>query len=728
MSGKPLGRKDFFTSLIASYIVVIFTATFLMGYISTHNFMRSYTEEVNVSNQKVIDYINTLINKSVITVVDNIYADVMSAPNFRKFIDTHDYSEMDTISMYNSLRDHAAQNSELIYAIHLYSIKTEDIISSQYGFKTPGNTSVNRDFIELSKDLKGSRWIQTRSVKYSYLEEPEYILTKVFYINSPDGGAILAIDIRESDLYKVISQFIPKNCNNIIMASSQRLVLSHTNKSLLGTTLPEEFSDVFSAQAGHAEITYDNQKCIASFSEIANSDWRIIMITSASNFYPSLRKNLLYAVIIAIISILIAVLIAYLYSLRLSAPIRLLTNIFSKQGQIHELDTVVTNILEEFGKLNDTIEKNKVNTQRNFLICSYYKSFTSNEDMESRSIVMQHEFAHDLYVPIIINISSDLSNSDSIICAIMCKIESMHPIAALSSKISSEKIAVLLGLQTDIKAANMEQLLTDCLKEYDEYITFFYVGNTIFDLSKLSDSFSDILKLYDYGFFYPDNRFLYYSSLKTKIENPKADFDIEFSPDLLDEENYRQNITDYRTALLNSSLSAKDMHQELLKATHNLAHFLSRQDIKLESTNRFFADGAGVNINNFTDTMQRIFAEYLEKKNSLVNDKNFVIMQKMKKYIEDNYKNNVSLTAMSDEFGIHSTNLSRIFKTETGKNLSDYIKEFKLAKARELLLTTDMTVNEIASELDYNTVHYFIRLFKEKYGETPKAYRQINRK
>ena len=727
---RILKKKDFFESLIISYFVVVFISIFLMGYITTHSFTRTYINEINSNNQKVIDYVNTLINESVMTVTDSLYQDIESGSSsriFRKFTETCDYTEVDTFSMHSLLRELVAQNSELISAIHIYNDKTGDIISSQYGYKTPSNTTINRDFIDFSKELKGSRWIQTRAVRHSYSESPENLLTKVYRLYSSDNNVVLAFDIRENDLYNIISRFMPDNCNNIILANSQRSVLSHTNKNLLGTVLGDEFSETFMNASGHTEAKLDGKKHIISYSQITNSDWRILMIISASEFYPSLRKTLLWAVVIAFLSIAVAVLIAYVYSKHITEPIQRLTGRFRGEDDSTELNDVVTNIFEEFSSLNDTIEQNRRSIQRNFLICSYYKSFNSTEDMLQRSDILEHEFSHSIYLPIILNIKPDLADSDSIIHGIMNSIEQKSEIPGISSKISSEKIAVLLGTSSGISHSRTEQLLLNCLLEYNEYVSFFYIGEAIFKLSELSDAFLDILKLYEYGFFYPESRFLYYSNLRKKIENPVADFGCEFNPDLFDKENYTEKIDEFIEELLKSSLSAKDMHKELVDATHNLAQFLSHRSVKLESAGKFFENGANEDIQSFKETVKKIFCEYLEKKTTLVNDRNYIVMQEIKNYIELNYKSDVSLTAMADSLGVNSSSLSRIFKEVTGINLSDYIKDFKLSKARELLLTTSLSINEIAAELDYNTVHYFIRIFKEKYGQTPKVYRELNK-
>lgn len=67
------------------------------------------------------------------------------------------------------------------------------------------------------------------------------------------------------------------------------------------------------------------------------------------------------------------------------------------------------------------------------------------------------------------------------------------------------------------------------------------------------------------------------------------------------------------------------------------------------------------------------------------------------------------------------------FKRITGKNPSEYLKESKLYRAKNLLLTTSSSVLDISYEVGYDSVSHFIKCFKKKYGVTPHKYRNENK-
>lgn len=70
--------------------------------------------------------------------------------------------------------------------------------------------------------------------------------------------------------------------------------------------------------------------------------------------------------------------------------------------------------------------------------------------------------------------------------------------------------------------------------------------------------------------------------------------------------------------------------------------------------------------------------------------------------------------------------LSDLLKEETGKSTKEHIDYFLLEKAKNLLLSTQMNINEIAYDLGYSNPKSFGKLFKKKVGMTPSLYRSEN--
>ena len=96
------------------------------------------------------------------------------------------------------------------------------------------------------------------------------------------------------------------------------------------------------------------------------------------------------------------------------------------------------------------------------------------------------------------------------------------------------------------------------------------------------------------------------------------------------------------------------------------------------------------------------------------------------KYMVDNYST-VSLTSMAKDFNFNPTYFSLRFKTLANDSFSNKLREIKLEKAKWLLITTDLSVQNISEIIEFKKKSYFFRIFKKRYGMTPLKYRKVNR-
>jgi two-component system response regulator YesN len=102
------------------------------------------------------------------------------------------------------------------------------------------------------------------------------------------------------------------------------------------------------------------------------------------------------------------------------------------------------------------------------------------------------------------------------------------------------------------------------------------------------------------------------------------------------------------------------------------------------------------------------------------------ITNKMIRYIEENYSKNIKLSDISDSVYMHSSYVSKLFKKNTGMNLSDYITNHRIKIAKELLCDPQYKIYEVAYKVGFNGPKYFNKVFKSKTGMTPLEFRNRN--
>lgn len=88
------------------------------------------------------------------------------------------------------------------------------------------------------------------------------------------------------------------------------------------------------------------------------------------------------------------------------------------------------------------------------------------------------------------------------------------------------------------------------------------------------------------------------------------------------------------------------------------------------------------------------------------------------------YDNSMSLVSVADHIGINSTYLSTFIKEQMGETFLNYVLNLRMERAKELLSTTTLSLQEIAVQIGYANSGVFLRVFKKKYGLTPGAYRK----
>ena len=97
-------------------------------------------------------------------------------------------------------------------------------------------------------------------------------------------------------------------------------------------------------------------------------------------------------------------------------------------------------------------------------------------------------------------------------------------------------------------------------------------------------------------------------------------------------------------------------------------------------------------------------------------------------YIHSHIKERVSVEDLADYTGHSASYISRLFKQELNVSVSDYIREQKVERAKNLLRFSDYSMVEIANHLSFSSQSHFIQIFKNYTGMTPKKYRDTHYK
>ncbi|MGP4041220.1 AraC family transcriptional regulator [Gracilibacillus sp. D59] len=125
--------------------------------------------------------------------------------------------------------------------------------------------------------------------------------------------------------------------------------------------------------------------------------------------------------------------------------------------------------------------------------------------------------------------------------------------------------------------------------------------------------------------------------------------------------------------------------------------------------------------------MGLLILELIEQKNhshqNIDQSEQHAFLTEVFHYIEEHYQE-ANLQTLAKKFNQTAYWVSKQIKTLTKQNFKDLVQEKRLLVAKNLLMYSDLSMQAIAEEVGYENISYFYRLFKQKYGNTPKAYKK----
>lgn len=105
-------------------------------------------------------------------------------------------------------------------------------------------------------------------------------------------------------------------------------------------------------------------------------------------------------------------------------------------------------------------------------------------------------------------------------------------------------------------------------------------------------------------------------------------------------------------------------------------------------------------------------------------DKERSVIEDIAEYIEQHPHEEITLQDISERFFLSREYISRKFKQETNGNLSDFIAEVRIKRAKELLANGQLKISQVAELVGFQDEKYFSRVFKKRTNCSPNDYRK----
>ncbi|WP_186445861.1 helix-turn-helix domain-containing protein [Paenibacillus cremeus] len=198
---------------------------------------------------------------------------------------------------------------------------------------------------------------------------------------------------------------------------------------------------------------------------------------------------------------------------------------------------------------------------------------------------------------------------------------------------------------------------------------------------------------------------------------------------LADEKAATQALLDCLQSLAEHNISYKqyqvllagllnDLIKEVLKTGES---FPALQDEKASVFDQFFELKTRQDTEQwFLHAILRPMVRIMSRRRDLQNKK---ISEHMIDIVQLDYDKDLTLESCAARLNYHPNYIKRVFRHDTGINFSDYLLQYRIQKAKEWLLETDMTITEIADRLKYSNLQNFSRSFRRVVGSSPSEFK-----
>ena len=558
-----------------------------------------------------------------------------------------------------------------------------------------------------------------------------YIMYKTSVENKLRDAVILNLDAEylfqgydnNSDSLKLV---IDQN-NQVVYSSSEQFPVTRQ--------LPRSFDPegiIREKASGYYITDIGGVRTVIMFTGPDKHNWRYVSMINYNELLSQVNRMQTISIIITLVLAVAGMAAAYIFSRRLSIPIQSMSrdvkDLRRENRQLHRLDRNRQAVLlldnggwdgkgeqksgQEFLSL---IGLNPAEEKMLFLFCICLDNHKSLQETLGVEEIRAYHFAAS-------NILSELLGEG---------IKTFH------LDMGTDKS--LFFLQWDKERDQSE--FREQIKGMQAYVNRYFgislsviVSKAVEEPQSIYDQYENVMEALARRIFYGTGYLIFLSELKLK-----NDCQYEY-PDQR-EKQLVENL------MLGKALEARKIYEEIISETDQypiliynmvisrIVFAIGRVSAVLKKNGQdtfpsgFFvlsnliqeADTIRVRNERFFALFDRIQCELEQRKS----DKQEQIVEKINAIIEKGYyEASFSLDYLADSIGMSNAYMCRLYKQYTGITIIDRLAEIRMDRARELLLGTQLPVNEIAERVGYSGSTYFYRVFKKVNGVTPKEYRR----
>jgi two-component system response regulator YesN len=728
---KKDSTMGYFRRLFWFNSVLVFITTIIPLALYQNYFISEYDREINALNYQTVQQIAFTIDqqyvRETLETVSRYFTEIES-------------NEAIVYPLLNNIKDNSsrivaastrikeiATSLDFVEGIDVYYVNNDMYFANGHGcsiFVEGCLTDNRKKIVEFNKQVE---WIAPRKLKeLNGRNVISYVRGIPYFTPSDRRQAVVAIHINEEFLRNKLEQIKPQSSGQLVIINKWGQIM--TSNGEMREDFRKQFIEIYqslSSETGTPEKTINilGSKHVWSSSPSTINDWTYVSVVSVDQLYKNSNAIRNYLLSIGAFLLLVNFTVAFYITRKAQQPIVSLVKSYSMR----------------IAGLQETIDHNRPVLKQHIL-----SSLISGEAINNPSIKKEQEllgmaFHYPNAISFLLHIGvRDELDYEYIIVQdfdITEIINGRH--LFMDSYAIRHKDGLVKGILNYGNEANPQELFESFAEQIEKVLVapFTLCTGASHDdgIHGYARSFLEAEVAKQYVFLYPNVTLLQYGQLRiaervlTSVELPF----IEQYEDALHKGNtmeldsilielQRQLIGGLytveavknwldETALAIASIFKKADTPELILGYSYMEYYKQLTDVMLVM--QWFKDIANAYMN------------YVKVKQARSNND---FDNKIRSFIKNNVFDQISLELLADHVGMSPTYLSKVFKDYMGQTFTDYVTDLKMEHAVQLILEKKLNIQEISTKLGYNSTHYFIKRFRERYGVTPKQYQKLH--
>lgn len=262
------------------------------------------------------------------------------------------------------------------------------------------------------------------------------------------------------------------------------------------------------------------------------------------------------------------------------------------------------------------------------------------------------------------------------------------------------------------------------------------VGKRVEDISKISRSYSSACVLRSFKGF-QDTKSIYYYEKEVQVNPSKTVLckqpldDLVKAVDQNDSISINKSVDDLFTEMDRQDRTRETVTMNLNWLIFRLINLAAEQD---ESVNQdevlsYISESVSKEeiLRGSRSHMRKFACEFAEYLVQLRKNVSRGILAEIENEVKEHYSENLTLRELGQKYYINSSYLGQIFRKRYGQSFKNYLNNYRIKEATVQLIRTDKKISQIAEDVGYRDLDYFISRFIEQEGCTPSRYRKSAR-